>query len=278
MWQDLATILVNILGIVAGAWVVIWQMGRQHQSSLQLQRENQQDALKLSIYQDLSIAISAAQEAQADSAGFVTGLRADLITYWSVKDAGFVPGPLERRASEFQTKHSLATSKTIELIVLLERFEVVNPNWSIFRTAFSSALDDLGMAQIKLFQSLLTFLPIEKTEDEKDLESPRIIHLPVPSLQKFDREIKPLVDQYSEVSMNLTNYIYDLRVESQNTLLGNLFDGRAQKRKPLDPKYVVISTAPADMQRLEEYFNKKTGWEELKAKVATERSSGRECN
>ena len=49
-------------------------------------------------------------------------------------------------------------------------------------------------------------------------------------------------------------------VELQNTLLSNLFPNKVPRRKPLDPKHLIISTEPSEIERLQRHSKEDTDW------------------
>ena len=51
--SDIITSMVQIIGIFISAYVIIWKMGRQHQSNLLLQKDNLKNELKLDIYKTI---------------------------------------------------------------------------------------------------------------------------------------------------------------------------------------------------------------------------------
>ena len=71
----------------------------------------------------------------------------------------------------------------------------------------------------------------------------------------------------------ISDFIYDLRVESQNALLGELFSNKVKRRKPLDPSNIVIKTEKSDIERLDNFFHKETDWGRRISKIEEEVSS-----
>ena len=200
--------VIQLASITIGVVVVVWQIGRQHRNSLYLQQQNQQDELKLSLYREMSVAISNAQEANLDSSGYVSALRLDLVAYLSMVAYVSSPKPISKRATVLANKHALTHRKVVELIVMLERFDVVSSGLGIFRLAFSSALHDLRSSHIPLHQKLLTFLPMDVPIDRQSENLPPVIWPSIPTLERYDAEIGPLVAACVEASMVLSNYIY----------------------------------------------------------------------
>ena len=78
--------------------------------------------------------------------------------------------------------------------------------------------------------------------------------------EEMSNEMQPLIDEYVEACSILSNYLYDLGLEAQIQYLGALFKEKPQRRKPLDPRYIVVTSDPEDAERLENYFNNETEW------------------
>ncbi len=85
-------------------------------------------------------------------------------------------------------------------------------------------------------------------------------------LQKLDE----LVGIYKNAAEVLGWYLYDLNVELQNIFLSKLFNNKAPRRQPLDPKAIVVSTEPAAIERLRKYFEEDTDWGRHKRDIENE--------
>ncbi len=62
----------------------------------------------------------------------------------------------------------------------------------------------------------------------------------------------------------ITCYVFDMNYAFQNIFLKDLFDNDVTLRKPLDPKFKVLSTDPEEIKQLMHYFKNDTafgkGW------------------
>ena len=63
----------------------------------------------------------------------------------------------------------------------------------------------------------------------------------------------------------MQNVIFDFQVEMQNLSLGGLFEGKAKRREPIDPKYVVVRIDRHD--ELLRHFETQTAWGRDKAET-----------
>jgi hypothetical protein len=63
------------------------------------------------------------------------------------------------------------------------------------------------------------------------------------------------------------SYIYDLQVEMQNLLLGELFDRQIPARKPVDPGSAIQLNRHRELTK---YFKRDTAWGRAQALVESE--------
>lgn len=109
----------------------------------------------------------------------------------------------------------------------------MNPGLRIFRTALASAEHDLDKSQRELFVELLKVLPMDLPQDMQNKVGAAVIW-PSPPDREKSAKLQPLIQAYFDCSLNVTNYLYDLKIEIQNTLLSGLFEARIGPREPLD--------------------------------------------
>jgi hypothetical protein len=255
--------LITLLGIVVGVIIVIYQLGRQHKSELKLQRENYREHLRLNIYQQFSKLLDAAIHKNIDSHLYASMIPMHVHTYCDVIKKGFSHSPLEDRAAELSKLHHESLKAATELIFMVERHQIVDPRLDIFRTAIGVAHHDMMETFRPLFSFLLEILPGEISRPDG---SHTLINVITPSDYQVN-ELERLVNAYKTASFDMECYFYDLNVELQNTLLCNLFPNKVPRRKPLDPRFKVISTEPNEMKRLQKYFEEETDWGKMKKKT-----------
>jgi hypothetical protein len=149
---------------------------------------------------------------------------------------------------------------------MIERYQIVDPRINIFRTAIAVAHHDMMETFRPLFSFLLRILPDDIPRPDGSYVLVNVIS---PSDEQVN-ELKILVDAYKAASDDMGCYLCDLNVELQNTLLSNLFPQKVPRRKPLDPRFKVISTEPDEIEKLQKYFDEETDWG--KKKKQTEQS------
>jgi len=251
--------LISILAILVPAFVVLAVADRQFRRISRLQREGTREKLKLEIYAEYKQAILRASDSIADVATFCRLTVPSLALNVDLYAEDMAPIPLSESESDFRKAHYAAIESLVELTIVVEQYEIVDPNLAVFRMAFSHAsycmVKAFSPLQAELFKYLPYDVPLEKRE-EHGLET--TTHA-VPSRDDLIR-VENVAGVYEEAIVDAGCYVYDLAIEAQNIFLGGLFDHRLEGRKPTNPKYVVITSDPKDLIRLTKYFNEETSW------------------
>lgn len=255
-WTELIGDGLKFLGIIAAAATVVWQMRRQHKSSLALQRENAKQALKLRIYETLIQRIRTLSDASITASMYAFGIIPAIETFRAEVTAGRQPAPVQQRAPVFSDLHFKAEASVAELIVEFESWSIAFPGLNVFQIALNSAVYDVRQAFPPLYSALLQILPMDPPPGQAG--KPTIIH-PPPSPKALS-ELKSLIQEYKRAMDEIGCYIHDLTIEAQNNLLHGLFEERVPPRQPLDPRHKVVSTDPQKAQELIRYFETATPW------------------
>ena len=251
--------LITIIGIFVSASLIIWQMGRQHKNNIELQRQNNREKLKLKIYSKYRESISEASD-KIGTAGTNARL---IVTHFNIYvdqiSKGITPLPIKYREPAFRDLHFSAINSVVNLIFVIEEFEIVNPNLKIFRTAFSYANHCMSKAFTSFQQILFEFLPFDVPPQDQEKFCTDVIVPKIPSKDDLGR-ISEIAQPYIDAATEASCFILDLAAEAQNIFLGDLFPHRIPHRKPIDSKYVVITTEPEEVVKLKKYFLEETEW------------------
>lgn len=258
--------MITVSGIVIAALIVIWQMGRQHKSNLALQQENYREQLRLQIYKTLETHIEEVTNVSIDAGSYASGIYTNLKNYIDNLSLELSQSPLKERAQEFGNLNMNLHYSLIRLFRTFENYEIVNPNFQIFQTALNSAAYDIDQAFLPLFIELVKYLPIDVSQEKMQETGQKVIMPRLPVAEELNH-LKELVNKYQKATVDLACYIHDLRVESQNILLGKLFSNKVSPRKPLDPSCVVITSENGKLEKLERYFKEETPWGQDKQQV-----------
>ena len=119
---------------------------------------------------------------------------------------------------------SEASSAAIELIEEFESWSIAFPGLEVFQTAIKgqfAKVDDAREAFIGLFEALLRALPLDAPDAYSGTPSP-LVQGPLSPEQM--KQLKMLVDNYRNAIDEISCYVHDLTVESQNDLLSGLFE------------------------------------------------------
>lgn len=232
---DWLGLVLTAIGMILSVGIVLMQLGRQHKSSLALQRDNVKEELKLRVYESLGIKAQAFSDAEMEAGSYARSIWQDLDSrVWSA-NVGLKRSIIKLRVDELSKLHFTASAALIDLIYSMEHWEIAFPAAKLFRVAFFSANHDVDEAFQPLHEDAIRLLPVDLGDDR--------LHVPaLPTIEGL-AELKSKVDSYLEARSTLRAYTHDLSVESQNLLLSNLFKNRVEIRRPFDPSYKVITAS-----------------------------------
>ena len=251
-WGAYVDHAVTFFGIVIAALIIVWQMGRQHRNSLNLQQENKRAELRAGIYTKLLDRINLAEGAEVKTSSFVRMIPFSLKTFRTQLDLGINPSPVKERATELVRLDSELQTSGCHLIEIFESYEIALPGFDVFQDALNSVHHDLHKAFMPLYQETLRRLPLELVSDSsldgaRSSQTERPLHVPPPPSEQEFEELERLVEHYLDAVHRFGSYVHDLRVEAQNSLLSDLYpDQRAPRRTPLDPSQKVVTVEHAD--------------------------------
>jgi hypothetical protein len=255
---DLIGHALTIIGISAATITVIWQLGRQHRSSLLLQRDNAREALKVQLHEILVQKVRKLSSACVNAGMYAFMIPFHVENYQTQVARGMRPSPIKDRASEFSRLHFAVNSALVELIEEFEAWSIAFPGLEVFQMALNSANHDAQREFDPLSTALLTVLPFDPPPEA-------LPHTPTQTVQSTlssdeQAHLKEVVQRYKDAMDVIGCYVHDLAIESQNNLLSGLFERRIPSRKPIDPSYKVISTEPAVAKQLLHHFENESSW------------------
>ncbi len=255
--------LITIIGIFAGAAMIVFQLGRQHKNELKIQKENYREQLRLEIYQEFSKILEEANDKTSDVGMYAFLIHTNFKIYINQANSGLNPAPLRSRAIEFSNKYFEASNSIVKLIRLFEKYEIISPELDIFKLAVNVATHDMREAFQPLSSFLLQILPMDIVGNTGNAQLANVI---IPTQEQVAR-LDELVSAYKDADNDLGGYLYDLNIELQNIFLRRLFDNKVKRREPIDPKIKVVTTDPEEMRKLKKYFEEETAWGKNAKKV-----------
>jgi len=153
---------------------------------------------------------------------------------------------LTTTAPSLSATHQAAVSKLVDLIYILERYEIVFARFGTIQKALSDSHFGMGSRFTALYSRILPYLPLVEGSEGTLLGTPDASAI---------ADLNDLAAKYAEVCGDLISYLMDLGVEAQNELLGPLFDREVPPRNPADrTKRVLKRDDAAPRERL------KGGW------------------
>ncbi|WP_036308132.1 hypothetical protein [Methyloglobulus morosus] len=255
---DLIGHALTIFGFV----VALIILGRQHKSTLLLQRDNSREELKLKIHELLVQKIRTISSANSKAKMYAFMIPFNIENYQVQVERGMWPSPIKERAPDFSRLHFEANYPLSELIEEFEAWAIVLPGIEVFQVALNSANHNAQNAFQSLFNVLCNVLPLDPPP-EAPSDIPRPVIQPALSSEEL-LQLKGFVDRYTESLDEIACYLHDLIIESQNNLLSGLFERRVPPRNPIDPIYKVISTEPTKAKQLLHYFENESLWGKAK--------------
>jgi len=202
----------TIVSIVVGVLIVMWQLGRKHQNSLKLQRDNAREKLKLQIYERLIDKIRNLTQKIQKSISYVDMVPGTIENYQGMMEEGLSPSPVSERVPEFSQLNLEASKAVVEIFEEFEAWSIAFPDFEVFRVALSSAGYDVHEAFLSLHYALVRTLPMEPP-DNAPSDAPELI-LQNPLTEKKIFELRRLVNSYEEAIYDVISYATDLRVEA----------------------------------------------------------------
>jgi len=227
--------ILALLGLIVGFIALSWQLEMQHQNTLEANRKQAQDRLRLEIYQQVAVRIEATTAPLSSLANLPFAFEVEL-----KRRVGTTVGRKPNRRSEYSFRILQEAVKrvhdaVIKLIAILEIYEIVMPEFAIFRRRLSEQLSSLRDNFGKFVSEAVWFT-----------ESGSLGPIKWPPTAADFKLLEELGRPVSEISMDLTGSIWDLRVEAQNYLLGGIFpERRVPTRTPGDAS-VVVTTVRTD--------------------------------
>lgn len=246
---------INVAAILLGALIVKWQV-----------RQNAREQLRLQIYHEISRISHELMLAETKATSFVNDVSMKLRLLQDPALQALLPSYQELRASKFTDLDYAVSSAAINVITVLEKYEIACPELKIFRTAINVVGSDVQKSHRKIFGEYLKAFSVEvQTSGPTSIET-TVIHKPIPTGENLER-IQAVASEYVDAISRYGEISFDLDVESQNLLLGGLFDYRVPRRTPGDPNKIVITLDRTKAENLMRYFENETDWGKEKKEI-----------
>lgn len=248
--------LLTVLGIIAGAGIIVFQLNKQHKNDIEVQKENYREKLRLDVYQEFYNCLENANHKASDISMYAFLIDSNMQNYIQQRASGISPPAIKARAKEFSDLHFKANNTIINLIKLIEKHEIVSPELEVFKLALNSASHNISEAFSPLYSFLLGILPMDAIDAANN---PIVINVITPTEEQMS-ELEQLINVYKNSHDDLGGYLYDLNIELQKIFLSRLFSNKVKTREPIDPNIKVITTDPNKIDELMRYFKEESPW------------------
>jgi len=207
-WMRSQTVL-SVAGLIVGFIVLSWQLKRQHWNTLENNRRQSQDRLKVELYSKIADRIEATAFPLRDLAPLPSLFIHELRVRVNATDGG------ARESSIFpqiEKSHEAATQSITALISVLETYAIAMSESAGFRRRLK-----LGLLEIDIELSAFRDVAWQfvASHGSPALRWP-------PTTDDFEALSRPAA-QTDAAATSLSGVVTDLRVEAQNSLLGSLF-------------------------------------------------------
>ncbi len=234
--------LIQLLGFAGAIWAGITQLREQRK----LQKENNADSLRVSIYQDITTNIKG-----SSPTGHAESLRLE-IYYLEQKKSNRTNHAKEFKSNfrleEFHKEFKKINKKLWDIASSIEQYEIASKYLPIFREIFIIALREYTEKYLLLLDILkITLDPIDQNNNSNKENIPENV---------IYEALNKKSEAYIEAAYDITAYLYDIQVELQNKLLGDLFDNKCPPRNPKKDELVLNSEIPEMLERAQAIIRK----------------------
>ncbi len=247
---------IQIVVTLMSTLVIIWQVNSQNRANFQLQQETIKNDLERTLHSQIEEKLVKLSNAQLKASSYAHKIYSALQSKCSLSKMG-VEFNIQEDCTKFAELNFKVSNCVNKLMLVIEQYEIIKPEIRIFITALNATVYDIYKPFNALHSEACKFIPIDiKYENVNQIN---FIKRPLPNIDEL-KKIERLAKNYNSVLLNIATVVYDLRIEIQNVLLGNLFKKKLNSREPGDPKYIVVKTDKKSLKKLKKYFYEKTSW------------------
>lgn len=217
----------TLVSIVAGFFLLTWQLNKQHRNTLESNTEAARNRLKLEIYSDLAAAGQRASSALLKLHSNMTVADLDLqirVDHYS-KFSQILPS--RHTFQGMNHEQSKAETQVIRLMAAMEKWEIaLGTDFQPFKKSIGDHLQQAGQKHRDFLWGMRDYFGLTAKW---------------PPEQDEIRKLKVKAAEAAEAVFDVVMDVWDLRIATQNQLLGGLFTYRIPVRKPRDPTVKVLT-------------------------------------
>lgn len=258
----------QILTILIGIGIVVYQVNRQHRNDIEAQKEGIRTSLKLDLRKEIENLIDELNHKTSKLGNLPILIDIALRTEENNRNRGLPKQIINYSYKEdYLDKHFDLTNSIVELMQVIEKYQKIMPELFIFNKAMNVFLFDLHKASREYGQILLNILPFPVTQKDLLDQGMRVFEQPFPTTDIINI-LQHKGEQYTNIIHDVGSAMIDLRVCVENYTLDNLYpQNKLPDRIPLDPNCLVIKTDTESMKRLDFYFENETEWGKNKKEI-----------
>jgi hypothetical protein len=237
----------ELLGAVIAAAVALFGIGVTAAVAVFQITKQARMGLKVELYREALSAIDSQGDTERELSTKLRVLKS-LISVWQKPEQfGGIRPNSTTSWSEFHDLSYKAQGEAAELMILIEKWQIVEPKLDLFRLAFGSASHDLRQAWMRLEQPLGAIVatvpggPIPQQPPKEALDV-----------------ATEAIDSVLNAASTLSSWVADFQLEMQSLLLSDLFKNDLKHREPLDPQFFVVRLDRYDSQK--DHFLNRTAW------------------
>ena len=249
----------SLIVAVFGAGAIIYQIGRQAGNAIRQNRHNETLKLKLDIYKDIIAVCRTSSDAEVDMSSLIRLFYTEMVIFKQIEQTGIQAAIPKARVPTLIEKKSAVASAVVEIVNFTERWRIIDPRIDVFGLATAVANYDINEAWWPYFNAVVGRMP---TEDRSGTIFPW-----QPPDDATLEEIGLKGTQLIDALKTFQSYIYDLQIEMQNLLLGELFERQIPACKPVDPGFAIQLNRHRELTT---YFERDTAWGQAQARIESE--------
>ena len=226
--------------------IAIWGISHQMKKHRELQKEKYKVELQLKTYEKITDRMPGCSPTGVST---TLNIILDLLNH-AGRDFNeskiYVPPPFS--PNYVDDDYRVVHKRLWEVASVLEKYEIVLPNMSLFRGAFVKKINELNDAYLPIINVLPYVLISEGGISEVD----KLIILSQDDVSL----LKAKVDRFADVAYDIAAFLHDLQVEAQNSLLGDYFGRKVAIRIPTKDSHIVLTSEDDSMlQRVRRYVS-----------------------
>lgn len=232
---------------------------KAYKDALKTQAHDYQNQFQLKLFEQLKNMQNQTVTALVEYNSHINGFHQNLKINYDEQLAGRMPIDWGKRPELFSNLYYSVIENILKLMGEIESVQIVDPRLKVFITALHSAIYDLNRAQKERENAFFRYSVknIKMPNGESRLAPPDPINSS--TLEEIDR----LIQETSKIVSAILDILHDLTIESQNLLLGKIFNNKTASRPHIAARMIVISLD--NHQAIEKHFRDNTEWGKVQA-------------